>query len=75
MGVRSLFILGLGKQLVQDGLWCGTIDSAVASDTRGPGLKSSRRQLLLNFYIQLILCRKNESNEKEAGNGSFKKHN
>ena len=29
---------------------CGAVDSTVASDTRGPGFESRRRQLLLNIF-------------------------
>ena len=36
------------------------VGRAVASDTRGPGFESSHRQLLLNFYLLLTVCRKDE---------------
>ena len=56
------------------GSGCGTVGRAVAYDTRGPGFESSHRQLLLNIYLLLTVCRKDENKEKEAGNGpSFKK--
>ena len=46
----------------------------VASDTRVPGFESShRRQLLLNIYLLLTVCSKDENKEKEAGNGPFLK--
>ena len=32
------------------GCGCGTVGSAVASETRGPGFESSHWQLLLNNY-------------------------
>ena len=41
----------------------------VASHTRGPGFESSHRQLLLNIYLLLTVCRKDENKEKEAGTG------
>ena len=43
----------------------------VTSDTRGPGFESSHWQLLLNIYLLLTVCRKDENKEKEAGNGPF----
>ena len=49
------------------GSGCGTIDSAVTSDTRAPGFESSHRQLLFNIYLLL----KDESKGKEARNGLF----
>ena len=51
------------------GSGCGAVGRAVASDTRGPRYW----QLLLNNYLQLTVCRKDENKEKEAGNGPFKK--
>ena len=48
---------------------------AVASDTRGPRFESSHRQLLLNIYLLLTVCRKDEKKEKEAENGPFLKKN
>ena len=48
---------------------CGAVGRAVASDTRGPGFESSHRQLLLNIYLLLTVCWKDENKEKEAGNG------
>ena len=57
------------------GSGCGTVGRAVASDTRGPGFESCLWQLLLNVYLLLTVCRKDENKEKEAGNGPifFKK--
>ena len=60
----SLYHMGSG---------CGAVGRAVASDTRGPRFESSHRQLLLNIYLLLTVCRKDENKEKEAGNGPFKK--
>ena len=53
------------------GSGCGAVGRAVASDTRGPGFESSHQQLLLNIYLLLTVCRKDENKEKEAGNGRF----
>ena len=53
------------------GSGCGAVGRGVASDTRGPGFKSSHRQLLLNIYLLLTVCRKDENKGKEAGNGPF----
>ena len=53
------------------GSGCGAVGRAVASDTRGPGFESSHRQLLLNIYLLLTVCRKDENKGKEAGNGPF----
>ena len=55
------------------GSCCGAVGRAVASNTRGPGFESSHRQLLLNIYLLLAVCRKDENKEKEAGNGPFLK--
>ena len=54
----------------KSGSGCGTVDSAVALDTRGPGLESSHRQHLLNVFT---VCRKDKNKEKEALNGLFLK--
>ena len=56
-----------------EGSGCGAVGRAVASDTRGPRFESSHRQLLLNIYLLLTVCRKDKNKEKEAGNGPFKK--
>ena len=53
------------------GSGCGAVGRAVASDTRGLGFDSSHRQLLLNIYLLLTVCRKVENKEKEAWNGPF----
>ena len=37
------------------GSGCGTVDSAVASETREPGVKSSHQHLLLNKYLLLTV--------------------
>ena len=39
----------------------------VAYDTRGPGFESSNRQLLLNIYLLLTVCGKDENKEKRPG--------
>ena len=59
--------------LASMGSGCGSVGTAVASDTRGPGFEYSHWQLL-NIYFLLIACRKDENKEKEAGNGPFKKN-
>ena len=46
------------------GSCCGSVDSAIASDTRGPRFESSHRQLLFNFSLLLTDCRKDENKEK-----------
>ena len=53
---------------------CGTVDSTVASNTRGHGFESSHRQLLLDNYLLLTDCRKGKNKGKEAENGPFLKH-
>ena len=53
------------------GSGCGAVGRAVASNTRGPGFESSHWQLLLNIYLLLTVCRKDENKEKEAENGPF----
>ena len=60
-------------KLFEQGSGCGAVGRAVASDTRGPRFESSHRQLLLNIYLLLTVCRKDKNKEKEAGNGPFKK--
>ena len=49
------------------GSGCGAVGRAVAYDTRGPGFDSSHRQLLLNIYLLLTVCRKDENKEKRPG--------
>ena len=56
------------QQYLLKGSGCGVVARAVASNTRGPRFESSHRQLLLNIYLLLTACRKDE---KEAGNGPF----
>ena len=46
---------------------CGAVGRAVTYDTRGPGFDSSHRQLLLNIYLLLTVCRKDENKEKRPG--------
>ena len=36
---------------------CGAVGRAVASDNRGPGFEPSLRQILLNIYVLLTVCR------------------
>ena len=49
------------------GSGCGAVGRAVAYDTRGPGFDSSHRQLLLNIYLLLTVCRKDKNKEKRPG--------
>ena len=50
----------------------GSVTRAVASDSRGPRVKSIHWQkVILDIYCQLYW--KDENKEKEAGNGPFKK--
>ena len=42
-----------------------------ASDTIGPGFESNLWHFWLNIYLLLTVCRKDESKEKEAGNGPY----
>ena len=53
------------------GSGCGAVGRAVAYDTRGPGFESSHRQLLLNIYLLLTVCRKDENKEKRSGMAHF----
>ena len=53
------------------GSGCGAVGRAVAYDTRGPGFESSHRQLLLNIYLLLTVCRKDENKEKRPGMAHF----
>ena len=56
--------------IVNMGSGCGSVDRAVASNSRGPWFESSHRQkFTFNIYCQLYW--KDEIKEKEAGNGSF----
>ena len=48
------------------GSGCGAVGRAVTYDTRGPGFDSSHRQLLLNIYLLLTVCRKDENKEKRG---------
>ena len=57
------------------GSGCDAVGRAVASNTRGPRFESSHQQLLLNIYLLLTVCRKDENKEKEAGNIPFYKKN
>ena len=49
------------------------VGRAVAYDTRGPGFESSHRQLLLNIYLLLTVCGKDENKEKGPGMAHLKK--
>ena len=59
-------------QTSNQGSGCGSVDRAVTCSSRGPRFESNHQQkFILNIYCQLY--RKDENEEKEAGNGSFKK--
>ena len=53
------------------GSGCGAVGRAVASNTGGPKFESSHRQLLLNIYLLLTVCRKDENKEKRPGMAHF----
>ena len=55
---------------------CGTVNSAVTSDSKGPMFESCHRQLLLNNYLMSTVCRKDENKVKEAREwmANFKKN-
>ena len=46
--------------------------TSVSNPSHGKRGGSSHRQLLLNIYFLLTVCRKDENKEKEAGNDSLK---
>ena len=46
---------------------CDTVDSMVASDTKGSWFESSHQQLLLNNYIGSTDCRKDKIKKKSPG--------
>ena len=46
------------------GSGCGAVGRAVAYDARGPEFESSHRQLLLNIYLLLTVCRKDENKKR-----------
>ena len=57
------------------GSGCGAVGRVVASDTRGPEFESSHWQLLLNIYLLLTVCRKDENKEKRPGMAHLLKKN
>ena len=63
-----------GCKLLPLGSGCGAVGRAVAYNTRGPGFESSHWQLLLNIYLLLTVCRKDENKEKRSGMAHFKKN-
>ena len=60
----------LGEMAKALGSGCGTVDSAVISETRWTGFESNHQQLLLYIFN---VYRKDETKEKEAGNDPFEK--
>ena len=59
------------KKFPFKGSGCGEVGRMVAYDTRGPGFESSNRQLILNIYLLLTVCRKDENKEKRPGMAHF----
>ena len=64
------------KRCVQDltilGSDCGSVGSAVASDTRGPQFESSHRRIFFTERLSIANCvEKTKIKKKEAGNGPF----
>ena len=51
---------------------CGTVDRAVATETKRSGFESCQRQLLLNVCLQLLVEKK-KINKKRPGITLFKK--
>ena len=62
------------KIIVSGASGCGTVDSTVTSDTWRPRFVFNQPLLLLNIYLLLTVCWKDENKEKEAQKGSFKKN-
>ena len=51
---------------------CSTVDSAVASDAKGPGFESVLGKFQWTIALLLLtVCWKDENEEKETGNGPF----
>ena len=53
-GGAGIFFAKVGN--VNFGVECGTVDSAVACNSRGPGFEFSHWQLLLNNYLLANVC-------------------
>ena len=53
-------------------LGSGIVDSAVASDTRGPGFESSHRQQLLNMFTVNCLQKRRKLQKKRPGMSHLK---
>ena len=68
ISLESVLLL---KEDVNKGSGCGAVGRAVAYDTRGPGFESTHWQLLLNIYLLLTVCRKDENKEKRSGMAHF----
>ena len=47
------------------GSGCGAIDRAVDFDTKGPGFKTSHRQLLLNNFVLTVCWKKRKEKDKK----------
>ena len=53
------------------GSGCGSVGSAVASDTRGPRFNPTIGQIYVENLFTINFIEKTKINEKEAGNGPF----
>ena len=60
-----------GQNWKRNDIVCGASGKAIAGGIRGPGFKSSRRQIVLNVFLRLTLHKTNE-NEKEMTISLFK---
>ena len=60
LGSNFVFEIKERQQLWKEGSGCGTVGRAVPSNTTGRGFESSHQQLLLNIYLLLTDCRKDE---------------
>ena len=54
------------------GSGCGTVDSAVASGTEGPGFKSNHCQFLLIIYLLSTISRIDQNEEERPRTAHFK---
>ena len=72
VNVPSFHIKPCYKRCYKRDIGCGAVDSPAASHTRGPRLKSSHRQLLLNHYLMIAVHIKGKQKERNTGNGPLK---
>ena len=57
----KIVLIEAGYFLINWGVVIGTVGCAVSSEPRGPLFKSSHRELLLNNYLLLTVCGKDEN--------------